>query len=88
VLEAGLVAFLAAAVFGSLPYLPHLLLHMALLYALSVFYRNQLKTANTGTSPATQRKLRGNARTAAGVAAARLRRTANVWATMPTTGRA
>lgn len=87
VLEAGLAAFLAAAVFGSLPYLPHLLLHLVLLYAMSVFYRNQLRAPTTAAPPTTRRKLRGTARTAAGLAAARLRRTANMWATMPPTGR-
>jgi probable O-glycosylation ligase (exosortase A-associated) len=34
VLEAGLAAFLTAAVFGSLPYLPHFLLHLVLIQAL------------------------------------------------------
>ncbi|HEX6629041.1 MAG TPA: O-antigen ligase family protein [Gemmatimonadaceae bacterium] len=34
-LEAGLLAFLVASIFGSLPYLPHLLLHLVLLYAVS-----------------------------------------------------
>ena len=47
VLEAGLVAFLAAATFGSLPYLPHFLLHLALLYGMSVVYEKQLRTAMT-----------------------------------------
>ncbi len=34
-LEAGLAAFLVASVFGSLPYLPHFLLHLVLIYAVS-----------------------------------------------------
>ena len=34
-LEAGLCAFLVAAIFGSLPYLPHFLLHLVLIYAVS-----------------------------------------------------
>ena len=38
-LEAGLVAFLTAAIFGSLPYLPHFLLHLALLQVLAVQYQ-------------------------------------------------
>ena len=47
VLEAGLVAFLASATFGSLPYLPHFLLHLVLLYGMSVVYEKQLRTAMT-----------------------------------------
>jgi probable O-glycosylation ligase (exosortase A-associated) len=34
-LEAGLVSFLVASIFGSLPYLPHFLLHLVLVYAVS-----------------------------------------------------
>jgi len=34
-LEAGLCAFLVASIFGSLPYLPHFLLHLVLIYAVS-----------------------------------------------------
>jgi probable O-glycosylation ligase (exosortase A-associated) len=86
VLEAGLVAFLAAAVFGSLPYLPHFLLHLVLLYAMSIWYRNQLRAA-TATPPTRRRKLRRTARGVAALAAARLRKTASVWATLPPTGR-
>ena len=41
-LEAGLAGFLVACIFGSLPYLPHLMLHMALLYTLSVVYQREL----------------------------------------------
>jgi O-antigen ligase len=47
VLEAGFVAFLAAATFGSLPYLPHFLFHMVLLYSLSAMYEKQLKGARS-----------------------------------------
>lgn len=47
-LEAGLAAFLVSSVFGSLPYLPHLLLHLVLLHALSVCYRRQLADAAAG----------------------------------------
>jgi probable O-glycosylation ligase (exosortase A-associated) len=43
VLEAGLVAFLAAAVFGSLPYLPHFLLHLVLMNAMVVLALADLK---------------------------------------------
>ena len=46
-LEAGLVGFLVASIFGSLPYLPHLLLHVVLLYALALHYRQQLAVSNT-----------------------------------------
>jgi O-antigen ligase len=34
-LEAGLLSFLVASVFGSLPYLPHFLLHLVLIHAVS-----------------------------------------------------
>lgn len=34
-LEAGLLSFLVASIFGSLPYLPHFLLHLVLIYAVS-----------------------------------------------------
>ena len=34
-LEAGLLGFLVASIFGSLPYLPHMLLHLVVLYAVS-----------------------------------------------------
>jgi probable O-glycosylation ligase (exosortase A-associated) len=85
VLEAGLAAFLAAAVFGSLPYLPHFLLHLVLLYGMSALYRKQLSTA-TKAAPGGSPLRRAKARGAAALAAARLRRTANVWA-VPTAGR-
>ena len=35
-LEAGLLSFLVASIFGSLPYLPHFLLHLVLIYAVSM----------------------------------------------------
>jgi probable O-glycosylation ligase (exosortase A-associated) len=41
-LEAGLIGFLVASIFGSLPYLPHFMLHIVLLYALSILYRQEL----------------------------------------------
>ena len=41
-LEAGLIAFLVASIFGSLPYLPHLLLHLVLIYAVSMVSMKQL----------------------------------------------
>ena len=53
-LEAGLVAFLAAAIFGSLPYLPHFLLHLVLLNALVILYRRDLKVIK-GRRPVQQR---------------------------------
>ena len=40
-LEAGLLAFLVASIFGSLPYLPHLLLHLVLIYSVSMISMNQ-----------------------------------------------
>jgi hypothetical protein len=43
VLEAGLASFLAAAVFGSLPYLPHFLLHLVLMHAMVGLARTDLK---------------------------------------------
>ena len=44
-LEAGLVGFLVASIFGSLPYLPHLLLHMVMLHTLSGIYARELAGA-------------------------------------------
>jgi probable O-glycosylation ligase (exosortase A-associated) len=41
-LQAGLVGFLVASIFGSLPYLPHLLLHLVLLYALAMLHRGEM----------------------------------------------
>jgi probable O-glycosylation ligase (exosortase A-associated) len=41
-LEAGLVGFLVASIFGSLPYLPHMLLHLVMLYSLATVYRKEL----------------------------------------------
>ena len=43
-LEAGLVAFLVASVFGSLPYLPHFLLHLVLISAVSLISSRQAAT--------------------------------------------
>lgn len=45
ILEAGLCGFLAAAVFGSLPYLPHFLLHLALMQAIVAVCRSDMRTA-------------------------------------------
>lgn len=73
VLEAGLVAFLAAATFGSLPYLPHFLLHLVLLYGMSVLYQRQLGKATTAApQPSSGIPTRGRR------AAARLRRMAGM----------
>ena len=44
-LEAGLIAFLVASIFGSLPYLPHLMLHLAMLHALSGLHQRELAGA-------------------------------------------
>jgi probable O-glycosylation ligase (exosortase A-associated) len=52
-LEAGLLAFLVASIFGSLPYLPHLLLHLVLIYAVSMVSMNHLAeiSASAGFDP-------------------------------------
>lgn len=47
-LEAGLVGFLIASIFSSMPYLPHLLLHIVLLHSLSVLYRGELAAGKGG----------------------------------------
>lgn len=59
-LEAGLLAFLVASIFGSLPYLPHLLLHLVLIYGVSMVSMKELAgiSANTGFDPS-RRALRG-----------------------------
>jgi O-antigen ligase len=59
-LEAGLLAFLVASIFGSLPYLPHLLLHLVLIYAVSMVSMKELAeiSANAGFDPS-RRALRG-----------------------------
>lgn len=59
-LEAGLLAFLVASIFGSLPYLPHLLLHLVLIYAVSMVSMQQLAaiSANAGFD-ASRRAARG-----------------------------
>ena len=44
-LQAGLAAFLTAVIFGSLPYLPHFLLHLVLLNALVIVYQKDLDAA-------------------------------------------
>lgn len=46
ILEAGLIGFMTACTFGSLAYLPHLHLHLALLYALAMVYRGELATGD------------------------------------------
>ena len=50
-LEAGLLGFMLACVFGSLAYLPHLHLHLALLYALAAAYRSELGGGGPQTAP-------------------------------------
>ena len=59
-LEAGLLAFLVASIFGSLPYLPHLLLHLVLIYAVSMVSMKELAaiSASAGFDPS-RRALRG-----------------------------
>jgi probable O-glycosylation ligase (exosortase A-associated) len=51
VLEAGLLSFLVASIFGSLPYLPHFLIHLVLIYAVSTLCNAQ--AAKIGTNFAT-----------------------------------
>jgi probable O-glycosylation ligase (exosortase A-associated) len=87
VLEAGLVAFLAAATFGSLPYLPHFLLHLALLYGMSVVYQKQLRAMTTAPRRSSER-FGARARGAAAVAAGRFRRGTGTWMPAPNGGRA
>jgi probable O-glycosylation ligase (exosortase A-associated) len=84
VLEAGLVAFLAAATFGSLPYLPHFLLHLVLLYGMSVVYRRQLKTEATFGAHTSS----GRRGVIARETAARVRRRMGAWMPAPDGGRA
>jgi len=88
VLEAGLAAFLAAAVFGSLPYLAHFLLHLVLLYSLSVLYRKQLRTATTAGPHTSSVRPGATARGPATAAARRARGMAGVWMPAPNGGRA
>jgi O-antigen ligase len=40
-LEAGLLSFLVASIFGSLPYLPHFLLHLVLIYSVATLSTRQ-----------------------------------------------
>lgn len=49
VLEAGLAGFMVSSVFGSLPYLPHMLLHLVLLHSLAGLYVKDLAGAAAGT---------------------------------------
>lgn len=51
ILEAGLCGFLVASTFGSLPYLPHLLVHLVLLYALAREYQAELATKGSAIRP-------------------------------------
>ena len=82
VLEAGLIAFLAAATFGSLPYLPHFLLHLVLLYGMSAFYGRQLSAVATVAS----RQSSGRGGVMARETAARLRRRMRGWMPAPNGG--
>jgi probable O-glycosylation ligase (exosortase A-associated) len=52
-LEAGLLSFLVASIFGSLPYLPHFLLHLVLIYAVSTLASAHAgkMAAHFGTEP-------------------------------------
>jgi O-antigen ligase len=49
-LEAGMIGFMVACVFGSLAYLPHLHLHLALTYSLAMAHRTEL-AGSMGISP-------------------------------------
>jgi O-antigen ligase len=42
ILEAGLIGFMTGCIFGSLAYLPHLHLHLVLMYALAKVYEREL----------------------------------------------
>ncbi len=88
VLEAGLVAFLAAATFGSLPYLPHFLLHLVLLYGMSVLYRRQLRTETASAAQAAHQRRGALPRGVAASAIARFRRMASMRMPAPSAGRA
>lgn len=65
ILEAGLVGFLVAAVFASLPYLAHFLLHLVLLYSASAIYRKELKAARGQVAAPVARRGLFSRRTAA-----------------------
>jgi len=88
VLEAGLVAFLAAATFGSLPYLPHFLLHLVLLSGMSVMYGRQLRTATTSAAQTAPQRRGATPRGVAASAVARFRRMASMRTPAPSAGRA
>ncbi len=51
-LEAGAIGFMTACVFGSLAYLPHLHLHLALLYALAMIHRDRVIAPLPAARPA------------------------------------
>jgi len=86
VLEAGLVAFLAAATFGSLPYLPHFLLHLVLLYGMSAMYQKQLRTMTTAPRRSSE-GFGARARVAATLASGRFRTGTGTWMPAPNDGR-
>jgi putative inorganic carbon (HCO3(-)) transporter len=88
VLEAGLLGFLAAATFGSLPYLPHFLLHLVLLYGMSVVYRRQLKAATAGAPQMTSESRDATPRGPVAAAARRFRRMASMRMSALSGGRA
>lgn len=74
ILEAGLLSFLVAAIFGSLPYLPHFLLHLVLIYAVAtVAMARVAQIARAGGEPAplviNRKRLAGGSR---GVGAVRM----------------
>jgi hypothetical protein len=60
VLEAGLLSFLVASIFGSLPYLPHFLIHLVLIYAVATLSNSQ--AAKLATYSAIDRAPRGPGR--------------------------
>ena len=61
-LEAGLLSFLVSSIFGSLPYLPHLLLHLVLLVAVSTLASNQATKIATELATSRAAGVRGGAR--------------------------
>lgn len=85
-LEAGLLAFLVSSTFGSLPYLPHFLLHLVLMYAVSMACERHVAEllASGGFAMMGAGARRGGARIAPGGAIA----AASSWSTVASGARA
>jgi probable O-glycosylation ligase (exosortase A-associated) len=85
-LEAGLLAFLVSSTFGSLPYLPHFLLHLVLMYAVSMACSRQVdEIIASGGAGLAFGPRRGGARIAAPGASVAV---ANAWSSAPSGARA